>query len=177
LYASIRTNNFTLRNYSIKKTIPLFDEVGSDYFPLILTHLHDLYFMNKYDLQIYKNMWCFKTINGCFLANDEEIEFINKYLKKYTLKPTKKNIENISKNLNLFFFINTKLENFIKYEKKNKNINYWKFLVNNLNFIKTINNDKNLKQLPISTFLNSSKDFFPKIKANLLKNKNYFQNI
>jgi len=132
--------------HSIKKSLFLFEEVESDYFSLIVNHLYDVYNLNDFDFKFYKKMWCYKTPNGAFVANDEEIEQINNFLQRFVGKATSNNIVNISENLNFFFNLNSKLENFLKYKKKVKNIDYWKFLIKDLNYLKTLNtNEKNIE--------------------------------
>jgi hypothetical protein len=72
---AIRTKNFPLRQFVIKKSLSLFEEVNkTKYVKLSVEHLVDVMKMNDYDFCLYNYFWAKKCENSEFyVANDEFI--------------------------------------------------------------------------------------------------------
>jgi hypothetical protein len=134
---SIRTKNFPLRQYVIKKSLPLFEEVNKiKYVKLSVEHLVDVMQMNEYDLCLYKYFWAKKCENSEFyVANDEYIglnffffflffylkilEFVNRFLTKNIKKITTTNIKNISVAADFIIFLKKKVNKLFSFWEKN----------------------------------------------------------
>jgi len=105
------------------------------YTELVINTLKNLFKLNNYDYEIFKYFWvCPQKNSKYFLANDELIEFINKFLSSKTKKrANQKNIIKISKNCNLLIFLENNFDSF--FWNKYKKVEGWSFFIKNYNVI------------------------------------------
>ena len=113
-HAAIRTSNWDLRLYVMKKAAYLFSKAKkTHYLKMTDKHLKDL--KNNFDAReysLFRELWCIsaKTRNT-YIGEDEEVEFVNKDIKKID-HPSVNNVKWTSRNQTFSEFLDKSLVTF-----------------------------------------------------------------